>query len=615
MTRALVSKECREHGWVVLILWGTCAVALFGLLEPAHSDISPFVAFRSLAVLMGPLLSLAITNRLVVREYGGETQLFLEALPVTRGRVVAIKWLLGAAWTLIPIAAALAATAAWGSDRVFVTARFVALLALRSLSFLLCFYALAFVIGLLGRYRFVAWGTLLFGLFIVETRVQLPMWRLPPLALVSETMAFERLEFPAADLLVTWSVTAFLVIAAFTLALVGEGSVGAMLARRMTRREKVVVGVAALVPVALFGLLDERKPKPPFRLEDAIVVARGSVRVGVARTAGLSDAAARAFVEDIASDLAALKAELGLSPVPPLHLLPDASLDGDVFLRARLPGSDGVVVRGALGSDLFEAEAFRVFVIGEVLRWYTRGRAATEEQRWFFDGFMQWWMAERLPSLEGRLRRRAVAASTRVTVEADALRRWLSTREQLGDCLGEAVAWHAVSTVAREAGAANLRGLARELWGRRPPDDVRVLLAPPFERVLEERTGLSLAEIAEKSAAAIVDDRSRRASDGHAMDPRLPIFESRLVRGRIYEIHHRLEPAGDDARPRTVRYTRLRPWDGDIDTLTLDRVDAIGDGVFPLTVVRGARMFAAIETRAEDLQCTVRLGARRWIVP
>jgi hypothetical protein len=613
--RGLVLKELREHGWVVLLLWLGCALAFLVFLKRAERYGSPFVAFGYLAAVFGTLLSLAVTNRLVVREYGGRTQLFLETLPVTRARVMATKWLLGAVVTLFPIAAALVATAALGSGRVLLSARFMALLAVRSLSFVLWFYALSFVVGLLGRFRFVAWGLLFTGLFALESVTQFPMEQLPPLELVSSGIAFERLTLPMVDLLVTWLITALLLIGAFAMALAGEGSLSSLLARRMTRREKVVAAVAALVPVALLAFLDARKPKPAFHLESAIVVEHGGQNVGIARTAGLNEAASRALGRAIASDLFELKDYLGLTRLPPVYVLPDASLDGDIFLRAALPASDGVVVRGALGSITFEEEEFRAFVIGEVVGWYTRGRAYREEQRWFVDGFKQWWVAQHLPSFEERLRRRAAAGATRVTPDIHALRRWLTTREQLGDCLGNALAWRVVSVLERDVGPSTMRSLAREVWGSRPPDDARVLFEPPFDRVLRRKTGLSVPVLAERAATALAQDRAGLAARSDALHSWSADFETRPAGGRLSEIHYRLGSSGNEAPSYAVRYTTLQPWDGEIISTSLSRVDAVRDGVLPLTVERGTRMFAGVDVRDETLQCTIRIGARRWVVP
>lgn len=615
MRCGLVRKELREHGWVVLLLWLACGLALLTLWRRVDRDGSPFVSLGYLVATFGPLLSLAVTNRLVVREYGGRTQLFLETLPVTRARVVATKWFLGAGLTLLPIVAALVATAAWGSGRVLLTARFLTLLAARSLSFVLWFYALAFVIGLLGRYRFVAWGFLLTGGIALDTLTQTPLDQLPPFALVSSGFGLERQTLPAAALLITWSITAVLLPCAFALALAGEGALSSMLARRMTRREMIVVAVAALVPIALLAFLDNRKPKPDFHLASAIVVEHGGQKVGIAGTARLDVASARALGDTIASDVSELKDYLGLARIPTIYVLPDASLDGDVFQRAALPASDGVVVRGAFGASGFEEEEFRAFVIGEVIDWYTRGRAAGEEQRWLFDGFKQWWVGRRLSSFEERLRRRAAAGATRFTPDVEALRRWLTVREQLGDCLSDALAWRVVSVLAQGAGPSNMRSLAREVWGRRPADDARVLLDPSFERVLQRTTGLTIPNLAAMTAKTLSEENTGLAACGDAPSSWSAGIETRPAGGGLYEIRYRLESSGDKPGSYAVRYTKLQPWDGEIGRSSLSRVDAVRDGVLPLTVERGTRMFAGVEVRDEALQCTVRIGARRWVVP
>src|SRR5207302_1457092 len=79
VTRALLGKELREHQWiiaaVVVLFAGLDAVSLFegsderGALESLQQQIA----------LYGVIAALVFANRLVVREYTGRTQLFLEA--------------------------------------------------------------------------------------------------------------------------------------------------------------------------------------------------------------------------------------------------------------------------------------------------------------------------------------------------------------------------------------------------------------------------------------------------------------------------------------------------------------------------------------------------------
>ncbi len=97
--------------------------------------------------LLGALSVLTLANRLVVREYTGRTQLFLETLPVSRAQVVAVKWLTGAVLLAIPMAAGFAVTLHVAFAQVTLTSRFIQLIAVRGGTFLLFAYSLAFFIA------------------------------------------------------------------------------------------------------------------------------------------------------------------------------------------------------------------------------------------------------------------------------------------------------------------------------------------------------------------------------------------------------------------------------------------------------------------------------------
>jgi hypothetical protein len=63
-----------------------------------------------------------------------------------------------------------------------------------------------------------------------------------------------------------------------------------------------------------------------------------------------------------------------------------------------------------------------------------------------------------------------------------------------------------------------------------------------------------------------------------------------------------------------VRYLRIGPWDGELARASMERVDATAPGVLPASFPRGERVFTAVEMYSPQLQCTLRLGARRWQV-
>ena len=349
--RPLVWKELREHRWVLLALWLSSAIALAGLLHTAKDEGSPLVAFRASIFLLGGLSILTLANRLVVREYTGRTQLFLETLPVSRAQVVAVKWLTGAVLLAIPMAAGFLVTLHIAAAQVVLTSRFIQLIAVRGGTFLLFGYSLAFFIALTGRYRHVLWGALILGAFAVDTYAQFPLEQWSPIALVTKSMAFERLDLPIADLMITWLITAILIVATFILSLASEGSLVLALSQRMSPRERVVVTVVVISLLSLLGQLDARKPKPAFTLHDAVISGAGASQVAVARTGKGTNRTAKLLADNMSSDLRELQTYLSLSAGPGMFVLPDASIDsGEGFtIQLGLPRTNLCITDGKCG--------------------------------------------------------------------------------------------------------------------------------------------------------------------------------------------------------------------------------------------------------------------------
>ncbi len=602
MIRALLCKEWREHRWVVLALWGL-VWAFTGFRAWRELDVgSPFLPFQRLLPFALPLLCLAVANRLVVREYTGKTQLFLEALPLTPARVLGTKWLLGATWVCIPLASQLVGLAARASAHTSVTLELLLNIAARTFTFALCFYALAFTLGLLGRYRYVGWGVVVGIVWAIDRYSQEPVLSLAPLGLVAPSMVVEREPTPWDQLALTAALIAAFVGCAAVLALAREGAWVAALAHRMSRREKVAVIVAATLPLSLVATLDARKPKPAFDLLEAVrakASALGLV-VGIARASQLSEADARELGSSLAGDLEELGSWLGLSALPAVFVLPDASLDVDAYQRADLPDADGVVLKAPLGRLGFQTADFRVFAVHEVLTWYARARNHREARHWLLDGYSAWWVAREEPAFRALLEGRADAATHLVPLDVRALERWGETQETLGDCLGTAFAYRGVTRLMQQPGA---RELLREVLGTRPVNDIRAAL----------RAGPVDAKLSAALAEALRD-----APKVFGPAPKLlgwkARYDARPVGTRLYEVEFVVRrPDAEAKAPFTVRYDTLDPWTPEVGG-QLPRVDATQDGYLPVTPIEGTRLFTAVEKYDADLQCTVRIGARRWEV-
>jgi hypothetical protein len=614
--RALLRKELREHRWVLLAMLLVLAICQVATLMGAGMMGSPMAAYQKLVAFIAPLMALLLTNRLVVREYMGRTQLYLETLPVNRAQVIALKWLLGAALLLLAMAACFGVTLLAARGQVLLTPHYLALVAIRSASFIFLSYALVFAIGLTGRYRYVIWGVLIGCVIMADAAGQVATAQWPPFYLVQESMVYERLQLPLRAVLITCGAAVALVAATFALALSAQGSLVVALSRRMTPREKSGVTIGILVLVMTFSVIELRKPKPAFKLQDAVHSEAGpAVAVGIAN----DPSEALKLANLLSSDLARLQSFLALPQAPSLAALPDDALDGDAFQRAALPNADGVVVRAAFTNSQFDREGFRAYALASSMLWYSRGRSAMEERRWLLDGAAQWLVARDLPQQQEKLALRAAFAArvlqARQRDAGSAVRQWLTVREELGTCLSDALAWRMVSSLAQQMGEQRFQALSRTVLAVRPPDDaLAALFEPSFARLLAQAEAPDQAMLAQQFGRLFSAEQTRLANTLDQIAMPQVSFTARPMEGSTYEVHYQVGQADGESPLFSVRYVTLGPWDSEIKDEVLTRVDTTRAGVLPASFTRGMRLFTAIERREALLNCSVRLAALRWEV-
>ena len=614
--RALLRKELREHRWVLLAMLLMIALCQAVTLLGAGQMGSPMAAYQKVVALFAPLMALVLANRLVVREYMGRTQLFLETLPVHRSHVLALKWMLGAALLSLAMAACFGATLLAARGNVTLTPHYIALVAIRSASFIFLCYALAFTIGLMGRYRFVIWGVLIVSLIVADAAGQMAIAQWPPFHLVQESMVYERLKLPLSAVLITCGVAAALVAATFALALSAQGSLVVALSRRMTSREKSGVTIGILILLMAFTVIESRKAKPAFQLQQAVRSETGpAVAVGI--TTDRSES--RKLANLLSSDLESLQSFLALPQAPSLAALPDDALDGDAFQRAALPNADGVVVRAAFTNSQFDRDGFRAYALASSMDWYSGGRSALEERRWLLDGVAQWLVARDLPQQQEKLALRAAFAArllqARQRGAGSAVGQWLTVREELGACLSDALAWRMVSSLAQQMGEQRFQSLSRAVLAVRPPNDARAsLFQPSFAQQLAKAGAPDQATLAREFGRLFSAEQARLAPTLDQIAVPQVRFTARPMEGRAYEVHYQVGKADEEGLPFSVRYVTLGPWPPEIPAEVLHRVDTTRAGVLPASFTRGTRLFTAIERREALLGCSVRLAAQRWEV-
>jgi hypothetical protein len=457
MLRGLVTKELRQHGMALLFLLlllvgGVALVSGNRFLRVASG--SGFEGVRMLHFTLVPLACLVLAQVLVAAEFRQKTQLFLEALPLPRWRMIAVKYGLGLAAILL--GAAVALLAAWQHSRAdeALTPRFAAILFSKSAAWAAFVYSLLFAHAFLGRYR------LLFGVLVVTAFFHLDQagvateefW---PLQLVDHRFAHERHVLPAGALAWTALLAAACAGVAFALGLVRDATVAALLAERMSGREKLLATLGVFAAIMTAGYVAERRQNAaPVAMPGAVEAARGLARVAgsaaVDAPRPVEDAALAELAPRVAEELASVGEYLGCASLPPVFLVHRRDLSPGVFQNGGLKPEQGLLVRADLTADAARGDALRRWIIREILLVHSRGRAGFERNAWVLDGFPHWWTARGMGQ-EERERAAAVKALPAVFT-ARTLRRWFSLRKDAGDDGARALAASGLHFMAAEYG-------------------------------------------------------------------------------------------------------------------------------------------------------------------
>ena len=596
MSLALVRKEVREHGWVFAAVVLVNGLILAVQLSTAGDSGGRFSALTRFTAALC-LSALVASNRLFAREYGGKTQLFLEALPISRARVLATKWLLGAAFQCGQLLAAWAVTLQYMRRTEVITLDDAGRALLATEAFTLGLWSFSAMAGLLGRYRYIAWMVLGFFFALLDEFSVKPA-ESPLLRLLTETTAMARTPVPGAALGQVLIMVALCVLITAALGLTGSGAMAAALARRMTGRERAFVIAATLVAVFVVVKLKKDHELPPFDLASATRSTTGRGVVGVMKTEEVSEAQARALGEAVSGDVDSLADGLHLEQRPSIFLLPQRGLEPATTQRASLSGTKGIVVRSAPDT---EPSMVRARVLHELLKDATGSRGLKEDRHALLDGLAVWWTVRGEPEMRERWWRRAAHAG--VPLSRASVTRWGETTERTGDCLGNALAFALVDSLAQKLGPEGMSALAAQLFVA-PRDGV---LAPLFEEKPE-----ALLRAAGTDWDALTADAERRRAafrEGHAGEWTGEPAAARLeILGDVVKVH-----VSGVERWR-VFYGRLGPWAR--AQSSLPRLDVRGEGVtLPVTLARGERLLVLVDRDDALLGCPVRLEAQRLESP
>ncbi len=521
----------------------------------AEAKGSLFALLQMPAVLLSSVGALFVGHRLVVREYGQRTQLFLEALPLSRTRILTTKLVLGAAVLLLPLAADLPrpleqGRGARGRHRP---------LRPPSAPFARpprCCWAGAFfaLAGLLGRYRNPLYVILAIAAFAADHLTELDLSKTGPFALLGADFAFERHRIPWEQprcVLGPHGGGGGALLRAGPLP--GRNPGRAVLPADESPGEGVHRVCLRRAHRRLFPCWTRRSSAEPFALHEAEQSPSEGARPSRWPPGWASRGSeAQALAERLAEELLALSDYLGLERLPAVAVLPIRELDADVFQRAKLEKADGVVVRANLAAPDFDPRAFEAFLFREVLIQVSEGVVLREERQWLLDGFTTWWanrsrqeraaVGEGRGGLSGRLRHPGLVDHARAPRSLP---------------VGSAGRPGSARRCSRRLGEPSFRALMRRTLAQPPGTGLWGLWREPrLASLLREQDGFSEEEL----SAALVARRSREDRETHAkelerlagMTPSLTLVAESA---ETFRLEHTLQAAEGQALP--ARYALL----------------------------------------------------------
>lgn len=627
MNRALLLKELAQHGFAVLWLGAATLVGLPVLVAVAHrmEGGSAFDGLGWFLRYVVPMLMAVLCHRLVVMEYQGRTQLFLEGLPLSRARMVVVKYLfgLGVTWGLVLLAVLLTQLVRAGAEPW--DGRLLTNVLVRALGWSWVVLSGFFLMGFLGRYR-VPLGVLL-ALVVgwINSAKEVRLEEFGPFALVDSHFGFERDALPLGALAQTFLLgVSFLVLVAL-LACLREGSVAALLAQKMSQRERVFfAALVAGVMVLMSAVPDRREPMELDFGEDAHSARVGAAEVQVSN-ARLAAEPARRLAHRVAQELSGAFEYLGLRSVPPVFITLRCDLKVDLFDRDVGMNRDGITVDANFTAPGWREEDFIAWLVRVAVLAETRRRAGLEHKLWVLDGFPDFWFARQTRAVQPTPVRHRVLAlralyGTREGLTRGDLESWLRFRERVGPEVAGGVAASGLVVLERRWGAERCRAFLRRVLATDVPKDIRAALHEtrfPPARLLELEVGVELDEFVRLWSGELETARGQLRSELAA----LPV-----VRGEVkfvplspatMQVHYHAmaSPALPPESEFLMEHTALSVFDRAIVPGGVRRETksfaAEAKGTLPQTVARGSRLGWNFALEVPALECRVISGWRR----
>ncbi|NND93189.1 MAG: ABC transporter permease [Granulosicoccus sp.] len=566
---ALLGKDVREHRLAAVVLsCGSLAVVLLLLAQNASApfSMSPFEIVRFALLSFLPLIALIVGNRLVVREYLSGTHQFVEALPVGSFLPLILKYLVGYGYLafIATMMVLLAARQAGVADDV--TPDYLGLILAKTLVMCALYWSVVFCFSLCGHLRIALY-------LLAAALVALIAWypgidaeRVAPFALMDDQLfVFERDRVPWEDMAGTALLALVFALAGFVLSRLGEGSVVERLARPMTRRDYVALGVLAASGMAIWSTLLDRDDRQAVEFSSDYVVRLGDPAVAVLYLEEDNESSAQDIARRTHASLSALQATLGLAKVPDVKLALTPGRERHDF---DYETADGVFVSANwLEHDGYDDAILDSVVMHGVLSAQTGGRAMFEPYHWVLDGFTRWWVEQGRARIDPEHQAELVARALWVLdIDPAASRlveRWQLTADRFSYPGAESLAWASMAFLEQSQGRETVLRLANEFLVKPVAtnalatlEDRRTGIASRFEWIL----GMPLDSFHQQWQQWLTDQREEASVRRYLA--RIPSLQGRVISRTTTDGVHTLS-AGYELRDSALNLSvDVASWEG-----------------------------------------------------
>ncbi len=529
MIRGLLEKEFRQHGVAFGFLLAVPVAADLLLAQSHRFTQLTGTSLESLHITVlffSPLVCFLLNQILISGEFRNRTQLFLEGLPLPRWRMIAVKYVLGALVALAAIGIAFAASLWKSAQKDALTWMFSGILASRCVAWTLFAFGIFFALAFLGRYRIPIGVLSILGLILAGER-GIPVSRFCAFQLIDPRFSYERINYPGAEVGQTLAFAAGFAVLGFWLGLMRDATVAALLAERMSARERLALTFVCFGAVMGMAYISaEHNNALPVSLPGAYEVDRGPAHVAAAPAVDMpsaaENAAARRIAEAVATDLQAVASYLGCSTMPAVFIVHRRDFEKNRFENGDLKMTQGLMVRANLTAADFDEKLLHRWIVHEVLIVKSSGRANLEKNAWVLDGFPLWWEETRgsQPSVAGQSTQLTEArAAMPGEFSVDSLKTWYGVRKAAGNDKSRALAWSGLSLLAARHGADDCQRFLAAMLGRDVSKDARGWLREVFHPMAAQfhrTTGMELkAFVAEWQAALKSDPPSGAPTAGN----------------------------------------------------------------------------------------------------